>query len=267
MSLSLIGLLSPGAAAQQSSAVSTNGELKTAAAESKKNVNEVQLNYSYESLSNNFGSWRETSLSFYRQLKPRQTFYASYRLTERLKQQDNEGTIGIYQPLSRKWSLVLEGSASPTHRILPKWSVFAQAERKFKKGWNAQAGYRRTVYNSAKVNLLNAGAEKYWGNYRAAYTLYVSNLVRSGNAASHRVQFNRYYGEQSSSFGVGFAAGRELESLGRSGGVLQTDVQSFSVSGRHWLSSKWGINYGLIAHRQGKLYTRRGINIGLRFRF
>lgn len=228
---------------------------------------EIQFNYTFESLTNGFGNWQTASIDFSHKFAKRQTLYGSYRETERINQRDREFVLGYYHPLNRKWLLLIEAGASPTHKVLPKWSALAQIERNFKNGWNLQGGYRRTQYNNAKVNLGIVGVEKYWGNYRAAYTLYINNLENESTSASHRVQFNRYYGEPLSSIGVSVGFGRELESLGIGRDVLRTDVQSFSFSGRHFFNQNWGLNYDLTLHRQGNLYTRRGGTIGIRYRF
>ncbi len=227
---------------------------------------EIQFNYSSESLTNGYGRWRSASLDFSHRFTARQVLYGSLLATERFNRRDRQATLGIYQPLSRKWTIQLEANASLTHRTLPKWSLFGGVERNFSRGWNVQLGYRRTNYTAAKVNLTSAGVEKYFGSYRAAYTLYISNLTTGGTSASHRVQFNRYYGENSSSVGVSGGFGRELESLGANG-VLQTAVQSGGVSGRHWFNRRWGVNYDASVTRQGRFYIRRGVNIGVRYRF
>jgi YaiO family outer membrane protein len=227
---------------------------------------EAQFNYSFESLSNGYGEWRTASLDISRKFSGGRTIYGSFLTTERFRRRDRQLTAGIYQPLGNKWAAQFEASVSPTHRTLAKWTAHAQIERRLEKGWNLSAGYRRTNYTAAKVNLVNAGAEKYFGNYRAAYTLYVSNLEKNGTSASHRFQVNRYYGEQASSVGIAAGFGRELESLGNRG-VLQTDVQSVSINGRHWLNRRWGFNYDASWTRQGKFYVRRGLNFGIRYKF
>lgn len=231
-----------------------------------KPTTEVQLNYAFESLTNGYGVWRSATLDFSRRFKPRQVVYGSLLATERFRRRDQQLTLGLYQPLNRKWSLQLEASISPTNRTLSKWAAFAGVERHFLKGWNVQAGYRRTNYREAKVNLANAGVEKYIGNYRAAYTLNVSNLASGGTSASHRGQLSRYYGEHSSSIGISGSFGKEIESLGTDR-VLQTSVAGGGISGRHWFNGRWGVNYDVSATRQGRYYVRRGVNIGIRFRF
>lgn len=228
---------------------------------------EIQVNYTYENLTRGFGDWHTASLDFSHKFRARQTLYGSYRETERIRQRDREFAVGYYQPLNRKWLLLVEAGASPTHKILPKWSALAQIERNFKNGWNVQAGYRRVEYNNAKVNLGIGGVEKYWGNNRAAYTFYLNNLEKGGTSASHRLQLNHYYGEPLNSVGVSVGFGRELESLGIGRGVLRTDVQNFTFYGHHFFNQHWGVNYNLTLHRQGDLYARRGGTFGVRFRF
>ncbi len=249
---------------------STNAGNKAKAEKKESNrtnaENEIQLTYSFDRLSDNYGSWRTASLDFSRKYRSRRTFYGALLKTERFGRRDSQATLGIYQPLSRKWALMLEANYSPTHRTLAKWSAFGGLEHNFGKGWNGQVGYRRTQYPSAKVNLTSATAEKYFGNYRAAYTLALINLEKVGTSAAHRLQFARYYGEQASSVGVTVGCGRELESLG-SQGVLQTDVKSIGVSGHHWINKNWGINYDASLTGQGKFYLKQGASIGVRFRF
>lgn len=228
---------------------------------------ELQFNYTYENLTNNYGEWHTATVDFIRFLSKRQVIYGTLLSTRRFGQRDRQITIGIYQPLSRKWTVQLEAGASPAHRVLPKWSALGQIERSFKKGWNAQIGYRRTHFTAARVNVGIVGAEKYWGNYRAAYTLYIINLENTGTSASNRFQFNRYYGEQVSSVGVSAGFGRELENLGSNRGVLRTGVQSASLSGRHWFNRHWGIGYDVSLVRQGNLYSRGGLTLGLRYKF
>jgi YaiO family outer membrane protein len=227
---------------------------------------ELQFSTAYESLSNGYENWRTATLDFSHRFRSGHLFYGSLLATERFRQRDRQATIGFYQPVKKNWTLQFEASVSPNYRTLPKWSAFIGVERKLRKGWNISGGYRRTHYRSAKVNLVNSGVEKYFGNYRAAYTLYVSNLQSTGTSASHRFQFNRYYGEFVSSVGVTAAIGRELESLGSSG-VLQTGVRSIGISGRHWFNRRWGMNYDAAFTKQGNFYNRRGASIGISFRF
>ncbi len=226
---------------------------------------EVEVGYSYDLLTNGFAPWQSAHLFVGKRFASRQSLYGVYRETLRVRERDREAMIGFYQPIDRRWAALVEANASPTHRILAKWSALAQVERKFGKGWVGSAGYRHTVFNTAKVHTGTFGAERYFSRYRAAYTLYVAALQGAGTSASHRGQVNYYYGEQSSTLGVSFSAGNELENLGTR--ILRTGVRSFSVQGRHWVNSRWGVNYDATLHVQGDIYTRKGFSVGLRHRF
>ena len=225
---------------------------------------EVEAGVSFEHLSKGFAPWSETYLSASKKFKSRRTIYGVYRRTERFGQSDREVTVGYYEPIGKRWTFLVEGSASPTHRILPKFSTLLQIEHTLKKGWGAQASWRHTEYNTARINTGIITLERYFSKYRAAYTLYATKLAGVGTSVAHRVQFARYYNEKSS-LNLSFAAGREVENLGAR--ILQTDVRSFSVGGRHWINQHWALNYNYGLTRQGSIYTRQGFNFGIRYRF
>ena len=244
-----------------------NDKIQTEKKDADKNSQEaveVEAGISFEHLSNGFGSWSEAHLSASKKFKSRRTVYGTYRRTERFGQSDNEMIAGFYQPIGKRWTFFAEGSASPTHRILPKFSTLLQIERSLKKGWGAQAGWRHTKFNTARTDTGVFTVERYFSNYRAAYTLYATNLAGVGTSAAHRVQLTRYYNEKNS-LNLSLAAGREVENLGAR--VLRTDVQSVAIGGRHWINQRWGLNYNYSFTRQGSIYTRQGFNFGIRYRF
>lgn len=227
---------------------------------------EAQVNFSYSSLTKGYGVWRSASLDVSKKFKPRQVVYGSARVEERGALRDKQLVVGAYQPLGRKWTFSAEASQSSTPHFLPKWTLEANLSRTLPKGWNVTGGVRQVAYSRTRATLTRVQTERYWGAYRAAYTLTISNLQSAGNSAGHHLQFNRYYGEQNSSWGVSAGFGRELESLG-AGRVLRTDSKGVAVSGRHWFNGRWGVNYALGWQQQGKLYTRREMSFGLRYRF
>lgn len=227
---------------------------------------EVELSYAQESLSNGFANWKSASLSFQHRFSLRKVVYGRYIETERFGKRDRELLLGVYQPLNKDWTLFFEGNVSPTHNVLAKWSAMGQIERTVAKTWIVKAGYRRSVLSTAKANIFRFEGEKYWGNNRAAYTLSINNLENVGTSPSHRIQYSRYYGEQTNSINLSAAFGKELESLGELG-VLQSNVKNFTVHGRHWVKRSWALSYGYSVHQQGNVYRRSGGNVGIRFKF
>lgn len=228
---------------------------------------EVQFNFNTESLTRDLGTWQTASLYLQRKFDNKQIVWGNYRLSDRKSIRDQEFVIGTYKPLKNKWAITAEAMYSPTRKYVGKFSVLGEVEKGFKNGWVGHIGTRYTAYTTVKATTAYGQIEKYWGNNRAAYTLYVTNLSNAGTAPNHRIQYNRYYGENSNSFGVAVSFGREHESLGPTLGVLRSKTWSVSISERHWITKNFGFNVDATIHRQGNLYYRRGINFGLRYRF
>jgi YaiO family outer membrane protein len=226
---------------------------------------EVQLNFSAENVSRNNGRWRTASLDFKRDVGARRVLYGSLRAAERFNLRDQEAMGGIYLPAGKKWAVNLEASAGLGNRFLPRYSVYGEVERALPKGWVLHGGVRYTAFRQDRATTGNFTAEKYFGNYRAAYSLYVAALRRTQSQPGHRFQINRYYGEQSSTVGLSFAFGQDLENIGTR--VLRSSFRSWAVTGTHWLNRHWGLNYQATSHRQGEFYQRKGGGFGLRFRF
>lgn len=240
---------------------------KEAEEEEKKPKYEIQFNYSTETLSRNLGTWRTYSLYLQRKFKNRQIVWGNYRLSNRNSNRDQEAIIGTYKPFGKKWAMTAEGMFSPTHKYVGKYSVMGEVERVFKNGWVGHGGARFTAYDTVKATTGYGLVEKYWGSNRASYTLYVTKLTNAGTAPTHRISYNRYYGERVNSVGFAVTFGREHENLGPTLGILRSQTWSVSGGVRHWLNNNFGFNIDGVVHRQGELYYRRGLNFGAKYRF
>ena len=227
---------------------------------------EVELGYSHASLDKGYSGWSSIYLDGAHRFGERHSIYGELRQTKRFDLRDREISAGYYQPLNETWTALVEASYSPDHNVLPQSSLFGQLQKAFDGGWDVQAGLRRNTYTATSSNLMVLTGERYWGNYRAAYKLYLGKLQGSGTAPSHNVQISYYYAERDN-ITLNFAKGRQVESLGQPLGVLAIDVTSTSLSGRHWLNSSWGVSYEAIVEHQGGLYTRKGFRLGLRYAY
>lgn len=228
---------------------------------------ELELGASNERLTGGRADWRSVYLEGAHTFAARRTLYGGVRQTERFELRDTEEWFGYSHPLDAAWTSLIEASASQQHQVLPRYSVFGQLAKQLGEGWGASFGLRHSEYNASGVNLLVAGAERYWGSYRGAYTLYAGRPEGAASTGvAHRLQLNYYYGERSS-IGVAAAAGREVENLGPAGGIVTTDVRSLSLAGRHWMTPEWALSWEVSAHQQGDLYRRQGIRLGARRRF
>ncbi len=235
--------------------------------EEKKPKFEAQFYFSNETLTRNLGTWRSASVYVQRKFDDKQIVWANYRLSDRNGTRDQEFIGGIYKPLAKKWALTLEGMYSPTRQYVGKFSVMGEVEKVFKKGFVGHFGGRFTKYTTVNATTGYGIVEKYWGNNRAAYTLYVTKLSNAGTAPTHRFQYSRYYGERVNTFGFAVSFGREHENLGPTLGILRSKTWSLSFSAKHWFTNNFGLSVDGTIHRQGDLYYRRGLTFGVRYRF
>lgn len=226
----------------------------------------IEIGTSLDTLNKGYDDWRSHYIEGEKKLGERHAIYGSLRETERFKTKDTEALAGIYYPLAERWTLLAEGNTSPTHHILARWSALGQIQYVWDEGWGAHLGLRHTDYSNALSNILLVTGERYWSNYRAAYTHAVSTLAGSGSASGGRIQLARYYDEHSW-IGAVFSDGTEIENLGATLGVLSTRVQTFGLYGRHWLSRGWAVSYEVATTKQGSLYTRNAYRLGLRRQF
>lgn len=228
---------------------------------------EVQLQFSQESLTRDLGTWRIASLYVERKFSKREILWGSYRVSDRNGNRDQEVIGGFYKGFGRKWAATGEAMFSPTHRYVGKFSMMLEAERILGRGVVGHVGARYTAYTTVKATTIYGLTEKYWGNNRTAYTLYITNLTDAGTAPTHRVQYNRYFGDNLNNLGTAVTFGREHENLGPNIGVLRSKTWSVSGSARYWLTKSVGASFDAVLHRQGEIYYRRGVNIGVRYRF
>jgi YaiO family outer membrane protein len=228
--------------------------------------NEIEAGFSRYSLTNGYADWDSAYLDAAHKFGERHSVYGQVQQAGRFNLVDREISGGYYQPLGPNWTAQIEASASAEHHFLPQNSLFGKLQASLGDGWDVQAGLRHSAYTLASTNTGVLTGERYWGNFRAAYRLYLSRLQGSGTAASHVGQLAYYYSEKSN-VTLTVARGRQTESLGPGLGVLLLDVRSVSLTGRHWLNAAWALSFEAISESQGSLYTRTGIRLGLRHAF
>jgi YaiO family outer membrane protein len=229
-------------------------------------ANAIEAGGSYDALNQGFSYWQSQYLFAEHRFAPHQVLYGQIEHTRRFDLDDGQLSLGYYHPLSREWLLLLEGTASPTHEVLPQWSGLVNIGRNLPYAFRAELGYRHSDYRPNAADLGTFTLERYFSQYRAAYTLYLGKPEGAGSASAHRFAFSYYYTDFSS-VTLAYTTGREVENVGPPTGIISTDVRDVSLYGRHWLSRDWALTYGVHWHEQGHLYTRQGVRIGVRRAF
>lgn len=228
---------------------------------------EVQVGGSYEELSEGLGHWRSLFVQAARRFADRNLLYGSFTETGRFSQEDQRFLLGLMHALGTRWSATVEGEVSPSHRVAPRWSALAQIRHGFDNGWGVEVGFRHREYTNGSPNVGILTVERYWKAYRLAYTLQVGQLHEADLATIHGIQAGYYYGDDViSSVAIGFAAGREQESLTPTG-ILEADVTYVYAAWRHWIDDNWAIAPAVSLYDRANAYTARGASLTLIRRF
>lgn len=233
---------------------------------SQERATEVEAGFSYENLTSPYDDWRSAYLEGVHHFGSRHTLYGVVRETDRFDLRDTQVTAGLYYPVAERWTALVEAAYSPDHRVLPEYSVFGQMHVALPEGWGAALGYRYSEYTDTRSSTVVLDLERYFGDFRGAYILYLGYTPGAPTVSAHRFVLTYYYGERSS-VGASFTFGEEVANVGPPLGVTTTDVRTYTLFGRHWLSAAWAVSYELLRQEQGSLYQYNGIRLGLRYRF
>ena len=226
---------------------------------------EIALTQLRETLSNNPDAWKDLQFELLRQFAPRKLLIARATSSERFGLKDNTLGLSGYYPLGKRTTVFADIAASDTHRVLARDSVHLQLAQSLPQGWGVIGGLRHVTYNTTAVDIADLTLERYFSDYRIAVTAYPSRSQTAGSAASYRLQFSRYYGEENN-IQLAIVSGTEVDKPTGIDTVLATSVRSVALFGRHWLTRDWALGYGIGHTVQGES-TRRSANIGLRYRF
>lgn len=231
---------------------------------------EMEVGFTYEYLSDDFDYWASSYVLAEWFYKPRATLYVQGRLTDRFSENDHELSLGTYQPLGTLTTYQLEANFSPSHEILAEYSFLAGLSRSIKKDWDVGVTGRHSIYTETSSNVLSLTGGHYFNNQRLAYTIYVSKVEGARETYSHRLHWNRYYGNRNY-IGLYGATGEETENIGEVAGstrFITSSVFGYGIAGRHWLKDgPFAISYQLWQHDQGDIYTRWGGALGFRIQF
>jgi len=149
---------------------------------------EIEFGATHENLTNGQSDWDSVYVEGAVTFGERHKLYGGLRETRRFGLDDTEAYGGFYYPLASSWTGVIEGSASPSYNVLAKYSVGGQLLKSLPYGWGLGLSLRHNEYSLSAANVFSLTGERYWGNFRAAYTLYSGRPEGESSAAAHRFQ-------------------------------------------------------------------------------
>ena len=221
----------------------------------------IEAGIGRERLSNGSTHWTEEFVVLTHDTAGRaQAISARLSQTERFGLKDTTATFAGSARLSMNVVGTAELGVSPTHRVLAKQSLQSGLSVALQDGFGISANLRQIDYNSTRLRGADFTAERYFGNYRVAYSLHPSRSSTAGNALGHRLQFGRFYGDDNR-VQVLLAGGSEVDRP-EVGIINQSQVRAIALFGRHWLTPYWAIGYAA-SHTKQEQTRRDGLTISL----
>ena len=171
---------------------------------------EFESGLGYDAITRGLSPWQHYYIEGVYRYGVRKTLYGRIQHTDRFSVTDEELIGGLYHPISRRNTGVIEASISPSHHALANKSVFAQLQTALPGGWGVHLGHRNSSHPDTTVNISSLTIENYFSDYRGAYTLNISNLSNTGPRTSNSLRLSRYY-DNSSFTGLALTMGQEAE--------------------------------------------------------
>ncbi len=226
---------------------------------------EFRLEGQHDGLDNGYADWKEV----FGQLawSPRRGLaaFGGARRTERFDLTDTEGFGGAYLPLGERTTFHVEGTASGTHRVLPEHAFLGEISQVLGEGWVVSVAGKKTRFTESDVSTAYATIEKYVGDWRLAYTGYISRLEGGAWNPTHRGTVAWYHGDLTY-VTINASRGREVENVVPIG-LVTSDVTAWSIGAGLELAPRWGLTFELAHQKQGDFYTRRSARLGTRLAF
>jgi len=178
--------------------------------------------------------------------------------------QPGETVRGILYPLSGRWLSTVETSVSDQSILAPRQYTFAsRLHATLGRGWNFSVGLKHSVFG-----LESGAAYGDVGPYSTSpmgLSLAPSLFPGSASATTYQLKFNYLY-NQRNLIGLSYTAGKD-DYLYSSLDLPLHDTHQFMLTGQHWLTPNWSVNYNLYAPDSGNFLQRQGLRLGLRYRF
>ena len=166
--------------------------------------------------------------------------------------------------MGRRVTAGVEGEASPSHAVVARAGGAVRLHASLGGGWGMQLRGGERRFDAATVRAGSATLERYRGRWLASYTFTGGRVASAASTAGHALRLTRFAGERGA-LTASVSGGREAESLGDAG-VRVTDVRAVAVWGDLPASSRFALVYGGAVTRQGALYLRRTVSLGVRAR-
>jgi YaiO family outer membrane protein len=230
---------------------------------------DISIGTDREMLSGDAADWTNSYIDVVHQFSARKSVALRLTTQQRFGLRDDAFALSAYLPVDSKTTVFIEAIKSRQHQFLVRDSLQVQVTRALDDGFGVALGVREARYgnsnNGARVTIGEITAERYFADYRVAFSLSPSHSTLAGNAMSYRFTFANYYGTRSNVQLV-LAQGTELDRVSAAAPVISTKIRAATVYGRHALTGAWSLDYAIGRSRRADV-THNQFNVGATFRF
>lgn len=226
---------------------------------------DIEVGGSREVLSGDHEPWEDYWIRATIRPAPGTFAYGGLRHTRRFGHEDQQFEVGGGLPLAPRWSLRLDGTWSPTRRVMPNWGAAGTVTHRIAPRWSVYGGGGRQVWDVTGVTRQHAGVDHFIGRVRVGYRLDLHQIDVGGSGARHGVHGSWRYDGRGSHLNLGASTGRGA-ALVDAVEIVSIPVHSASVSGTHWLDDHTGIGFRFGVVQEGDAFTRTISSVGVRRR-
>ncbi len=223
----------------------------------------LEIAHSQDKLSGDYQDWRSNQINFFLSLPQKDSLAIELNRSQRFGLQDSSAYLNYTRPM-QGGAANFELAYAPDADFLAKHMLGV--------GWNGVIGagygyilaYRQRSYRDTLSDSLNLTLEKYFSDYRVAYTNTISSIDKSQTEQSHRLQL-QWIGEANNRLGLTYASGNEPVYLGPSS-LTAAHVSTIQIDGVWWIKDI-GLSVAMWRVVQGSFYQRTGAQLGIRLAF
>ena len=249
-----------------------SGQNRTCLAEEEQNVfippiqqkkAYIEISHSNDWLNKDYKNWQSNNINLFIPQKEKGTTNIEFSQVNRYGMKDETAYINYTYP-TKFGAANIELAMTSNPDFLYKSLYGLGWNGVIANGFGYITSYRQRKYNDVLSDMFSVTIEKYFSDYRLAYTNTQSTLDKDQREESHRVQL-QWIAESNNRLGISYSSGNEPIDLGFHQ-LSSTNINHLQLDGVYWIKD-FGISAAVWHIKQGEFYTRNGAQIGIRMAF